>query len=68
MKTINTPRPTSLSVLVDQEFVTIPYSAATLRLNECEPATARRNTLPFSHIGCGKIRRMFNRHTVAYRR
>lgn len=46
MSTINNISPASL--LVDQEYATIPYSAAMLRFNE--PVTVRRDT--FTLVGC----------------
>ncbi|WKN40639.1 hypothetical protein [Tunicatimonas pelagia] len=62
MTTINNIIPASL--LVDQENVTIPYSAETVRLNE----RIARDTVPFSKIGHGRFRKLFNRHATAYRR
>ncbi|MEQ9441231.1 MAG: hypothetical protein RIG62_19465 [Cyclobacteriaceae bacterium] len=63
MITISNINPASL--FVDREYATIPYSAATLQLNET--IAVRRDTTPFSSIGSGKFRRMFNRHAMAFR-
>nr|WKN38980.1 hypothetical protein K4G66_09725 [Tunicatimonas sp. TK19036] len=62
MTTINNINP---ALFVDQENVTIPYSAATLQLNS---VIMQRDTTPFSNIGSGKFRRLFNRHVPAFRR
>ena len=62
MTTINNIIPASL--LIDSENATIPYSTETFRLNE----RINRGVVPFSKIGQGKFRRLFNRHTAAYRR
>ncbi len=61
MTTINNIIPASL--LVDRENATIPYSAETVHLNE----RIARGTVPFSKMGQGKFRKLFNRHTTAYR-
>ncbi len=52
------------SLFVDQPNVTIPYSQETVALNRALTKNAR----PFSDMGRGKFRRLFNRHTVAFRR
>ena len=57
---------TSASLLIDTEFASISYSEATLRLQE--RLGMRRNTTPFSGIGTGKFRRVFDRHVTAFRR
>ncbi|MEM8968805.1 MAG: hypothetical protein AAGE93_20480 [Bacteroidota bacterium] len=62
MTTINNITPASL--FVDRENATIPYSAATLELNQ----RIARGTTPFSEMGRGKFRKLFNRHTTAFRR
>jgi len=62
MTTINNIIPASL--LIDRENATIPYSTETIRLNE----RINRDVVPFSKIGQGKFRKLFNRHTTAYRR
>ena len=62
MTTINNITQTSL--FIDRENATIPYSAATIKLNE----QLARDTTPFSTIGHGKFRKLFNRHTTAFRR
>ncbi|WKN45944.1 hypothetical protein [Tunicatimonas pelagia] len=54
------------TLLIDTEFAAIPYSKATLELNE--QLGIRRNTTPFSGMETGKFRRLFNRHTTAFRR
>ncbi len=61
MTTINNIIPASL--LVDRENATIPYSAETIRLNE----RIARGAVPFSKMSQGKFRKLFNRHTIAYR-
>ena len=58
-------RPQS-ATLVDTEFAHIPYSEATLQLNR--RLAIQRDITPFSQMGEGKFRRLFNRHTTAYRR
>lgn len=62
MTTINNITPASL--FVDRENATIPYSAATVRLNE----RIARDATPFSNIGHGKFRKLFDRHVTAFRR
>lgn len=52
------------SLFVDQPNVTIPYTPETVALNRALTKNAR----PFSDMGRGKFRRLFNRHTVAFRR
>lgn len=52
------------SLFVDQPNVTIPYSQETVALN----LILTKNDRPFSDMGRGKFRRLFNRHTVAFRR
>ncbi|MEM9831277.1 MAG: hypothetical protein AAF944_11615 [Bacteroidota bacterium] len=59
---VNTPA----SLLIDTEFAGIPYSEATQKLNE--RLGMRRNSTPFSGIESGKFRKLFNRHTTAFRR
>ena len=59
----NTLYPTE-SLLVDQPNVTLPYSQETVALNRALTKNAR----PFSDVGRGKFRRLFNRHTTAFRR
>lgn len=54
------------SLFVDQPNVTIPYQKETLVLNQLLGNS--RNARPFSDMGRGKFRRMFNRHTTAFRR
>lgn len=54
------------SLLVDQPNVTIPYRKETLALNQS--LATSRNTRPFSDLRRGKFRRLFNRHTTAFRR
>ncbi len=51
-------------MFIDIETARIPYSQETLRLNE-EPV--RRNAMPFSEMRVGKFRKLFNRHTLAYK-
>nr|WKN35036.1 hypothetical protein K4G66_21905 [Tunicatimonas sp. TK19036] len=57
-------RPQS-ATLIDTEFAHIPYSEATLQLNR--KLAMKRDTTPFGQMGEGKFRRLFNRHTTAYR-
>ena len=64
MTTIDNTR--RVSLFVDQASAFIPYCEATLQLNE--RATVRRAAAPFSSIHQGKFRRLFDRHTVAFRR
>ncbi len=59
---VNTPS----TLLIDTEFAAIPYSKDTLQLNE--KLGMQRNTTPFSGIGTGKFRRVFDRHVTAFRR
>ena len=59
---VNTPN----TLFIDNEFAAIPYSKTTLQLNE--QVGMQRNTTPFSGIGAGKFRRMFDRHATAFRR
>ncbi|MEM9673292.1 MAG: hypothetical protein ACFB15_27325 [Cyclobacteriaceae bacterium] len=54
------------SLFIDTEFASIPYSETTLRLNA--KLGMQRNTTPFSGMETGKFRRLFDRHTTAYRR
>ncbi|MGB3777880.1 MAG: hypothetical protein WA960_05950 [Tunicatimonas sp.] len=54
------------SLFVDQPNVTIPYREETLVLNQL--LATGRNARPFSDMGRGKFRRLFNRHTAAFRR
>lgn len=62
MTTIDNIIPASL--LIDRENATIPYSTETVRLNE----RINRGAVPFSKIGQGKFRKLFNRHTATYLR
>jgi hypothetical protein len=57
---------TSASLFIDTEFTSIPYSGATLRLNE--RLGISRNTTPFSGMETGKFRKLFDRHRTAFRR
>ena len=59
---VNTPN----TLFIDTEFAAIPYSKATLQLNE--RLGMQRNTTPFSGMETGKFRRLFDRHTTAFRR
>ncbi|MGB3852526.1 MAG: hypothetical protein WA958_21350 [Tunicatimonas sp.] len=52
------------SLFVDQPNVTIPYTEETVALNR----VLTKNNRPFSDVGRGKFRRLFNRHTAAFRR
>ncbi|WKN43061.1 hypothetical protein [Tunicatimonas pelagia] len=54
------------ALLIDTEFAAIPYSESTLQLNE--RLGIRRSTTPFSGMETGKFRKLFNRHTTAFRR
>lgn len=54
------------SLFVDQPNVTIPYRKETLALNQ--PLATSRNARPFSDLGRGTFRRLFNRHATAFRR
>ncbi|MGB3586670.1 MAG: hypothetical protein WBA23_09030 [Tunicatimonas sp.] len=59
---INTPN----TLLIDTEFAAIPYSKTTLQLNK--QLGMQRNTTPFTEIGAGRFRRLFDRHVTAFRR
>ncbi|MEM6842675.1 MAG: hypothetical protein AAF632_10655 [Bacteroidota bacterium] len=59
---VNTPS----TLFIDSESAAIPYSEATLRLNE--KLGMRRNTTPFSGMETGKFRKLFDRHRTAFRR
>nr|WKN36811.1 hypothetical protein K4G66_31080 [Tunicatimonas sp. TK19036] len=54
------------ALFIDNEFARIPYSAATLQLNR--EIDMKRDTTPFSQMGSGKFRKLFDRHTAAFRR
>lgn len=56
----------SAQLLIDTEFANIPYSEETLRMNQQLGIT--RSEVPVSRIEHGKFRRLFNRHTTAFRR
>ncbi len=57
---------TSTNLFIDSEFATIPYSKATQKLNQ--RLGVQRNSTPFPGIESGKFRRLFDRHTTAFRR
>ena len=57
---------TPASLLIDNEFASIPFSEATLDLNK--KLGIRRNTTPFSGMETGKFRKLFDRHRTAFRR
>lgn len=53
------------SLFVDQPNVNIPIATQAIRA-ETQPSL--RSARPFSDMGQGKFRRLFNRHTAAFRR
>ncbi|MEQ9438650.1 MAG: hypothetical protein RIG62_06360 [Cyclobacteriaceae bacterium] len=57
---------TTPALFIDNEHANIPYSTATLQLNR--NIEMKRNTTPYSHMESGKFRRLFNRHSTAFRR
>ena len=56
----------SRNLLIDTEFAAIPYSEATIQFNR--KLGMRRNSTPISQMESGKFRRLFDRHTTAFRR
>ena len=51
-------------LFIDIEGADISYSEATLQLNQTE---VKRSSIPFSEMKYSKFRKVFDRHTVAYR-
>lgn len=56
---------TNLSLLVDVEGAYIPSSEASLSVKNKEKI--QRSRFPFSEMKIGKFRKLFDRHTLAYK-